>query len=55
MRLPIIDGFRGFFLLFMMVIHTNDEVNSIIGKLNHHYFGWVENAQGFTFISGLVV
>ncbi len=55
MRLPIIDGFRGGFLLFMMVIHTNDEVNSILGKLNHHYFGWVEDAQGFIFISGLVV
>lgn len=55
MRYPIIDGFRGFFLLFMMIIHVNDVVDTVIGKLNHHYLGWVEDAQGFVFISGLVV
>ncbi|KGB80682.1 hypothetical protein JT55_17550 [Rhodovulum sp. NI22] len=55
MRIAIFDGFRGFFLLFMMIIHANVELHAILGKLNHHYFGWVEDAQGFVFISGFVV
>lgn len=55
MRYPIIDGFRGFFLIFMMVVHLNLELDTILGKLNHHYLGWVEDAQGFVFISGFVV
>ncbi len=55
MRISIIDGFRGFFLFFMMVIHLNVELKTILGRLNHHYFGFVEDAQGFVFISGFVV
>ena len=55
MRYPILDGFRGFFLLFMMIIHSNEVLRTVIGKLNHHYFGFVQDAQGFVFISGLVV
>ncbi len=55
MRLSVLDGFRGFFLLFMGVVHINIITNVTLGKLNHHYFGWVEDAQGFVFISGLVV
>jgi len=55
MRYPIIDGFRGFFLLFMMIVHLNEALDTILGKLNHHYLGWVEDAQGFVFISGCVV
>ena len=39
----------------MMIIHANEILNTTVGKLNHHYFGWVEDAQGFVFISGLVV
>lgn len=55
MRFTVIDGFRGVFLVFMMIIHANDILNTTFGKLNHHYFGWVEDAQGFVFMSGLVV
>lgn len=55
MRLAILDGFRGFFLLFMMIAHANAYLNAPLGRFNHHYFGWVEDAQGFVFISGLVV
>ena len=55
MRLTIIDGFRGVFLVFMLVIHANGPLNTVLGKLNHHYFGWVEDAQGFVFMSGLVI
>ena len=55
MRLTILDGFRGFFLVFMMVHHLNGFLDTTLGKLNHHRVGWVEDAQGFVFISGLVV
>ncbi len=55
MRLAILDGFRGFFLLFMMIAHANAYLDAPLGRVNHHYFGWVEDAQGFVFISGLVV
>ena len=55
MRYTILDGWRGFFLIFMVIIHTNETFHAVLGKLNHHYFGWVEDAQGFIFISGLVV
>ncbi|MGL6043624.1 MAG: OpgC domain-containing protein, partial [Sandaracinobacteroides sp.] len=55
MRYPLLDGFRGFFLLFMTIIHANEILDTVAGKLNHHYFGWVEDAQGFVFISGFVV
>ena len=39
----------------MMIIHANEILHTTFGKLNHHYFGWVEDAQGFVFMSGLVV
>ena len=55
MRLTIIDGFRGFFLVFMMIIHSDAYLKTLVGRLNHHSFGWVEDAQGFVFMSGLVV
>lgn len=54
-RLVILDGFRGFFLLFMAVLHYDGLVGSWLGKIHHHNFGWVEDAQGFVFISGIVV
>ena len=55
MRLTVLDGFRGFFLVFMMVHHLNAFLGTTLGKLNHHRIGFVEDAQGFVFISGLVV
>lgn len=55
MRFTTIDGFRGIFLAFMMIIHANEILKTTFGKLNHHYFGWVEDAQGFVFMSGPVV
>ena len=54
-RLRTIDGFRGFFLLFMGIVHFNGVTDVVLGKLYHHRFGWVQDAQGFVFISGLVV
>lgn len=54
-RMLVLDGFRGFFLLFMAVVHYDGLTDTWLGKLHHQYFGWVEDAQGFVFISGLVV
>ncbi|MGY9049673.1 MAG: OpgC family protein [Rhodobacterales bacterium] len=55
MRLTLLDGFRGFFLLFMMIAHVNGSFDAVMGNYNHHMLGWVEDAQGFVFISGFVV
>ncbi|MFT3968516.1 MAG: OpgC domain-containing protein [Sphingobium sp.] len=55
MRYQILDGFRGFFLIFMFIAHANEQLKTLIGKYSHHNFGWVEDAQGFVFISGLVI
>ncbi len=54
-RLLIIDGFRGYFLLFMAVAHFHGVTGSWLANLHHQNFGWVEDAQGFVFLSGLVV
>ncbi len=55
MRLTLLDGFRGYFLLFMTIAHANVYLHTLLGKINHQYIGWVEDAQGFVFISGFVV
>ncbi len=55
MRISILDGFRGFFLVFMGVAHFNMVLGVTAGRFSHHSFGWVEDAQGFVFISGIVV
>ncbi|CAN7501075.1 OpgC domain-containing protein [Phenylobacterium sp. LjRoot225] len=39
----------------MVIVHSNLTLNAALGRFNHHYFGWVEDAQGFIFLSGLVV
>jgi hypothetical protein len=39
----------------MMIIHADAYLKTVVGKLNHPYFGWVEDAQGFVFMSGPVV
>jgi hypothetical protein len=55
MRYSIIDGFRGFFLFTMMTAHLNYVLGGVLPTLNHHRLGWVEDAQGFVFVSGLVI
>lgn len=55
MRLEILDGLRGAFLLLMMWSHLNALVDSPIGILNHHRTGFADSAHGFVVLSGLVV
>lgn len=54
-RYSILDGFRGFFLFNMMLVHMAVWMPAVLPRLNHHSFGYVEDAQGFVFLSGLVV
>lgn len=54
-RMAVLDGFRGLFLLLMALLHFDGLTDSWLGYLHHGRFGWVEDAQGFVFISGLVV
>ncbi|WP_406870294.1 OpgC domain-containing protein [Thioclava sp. 'Guangxiensis'] len=55
MRFQIIDGFRGFFLFFMVWMHSAAVFHSDLHYISHHSLGWVEDAQGFVFFSGLVI
>jgi hypothetical protein len=48
MRLTLLDGFRGYFLLFMTLTHASFVLHAELGYLSHHYLGWVEDAQGFS-------
>src|SRR3546814_10449839 len=54
-RYDILDGFRGYFLVFMLVNHLAFQGGSRLAKLNHSELGYVQDAQGFIFISGLIV
>ncbi|KAA0969324.1 hypothetical protein FPY71_12250 [Aureimonas fodinaquatilis] len=54
-RLEIIDGLRGYFLVFMMINHLNFTGGFQLVKLNHNQLAFVEDAQGFIFLSGLLV
>lgn len=56
MRYLAFDGLRGLFLVLMMYGHTTIVLQSGIGKiLNHHRLGFADAANGFVFLSGLVI
>lgn len=56
MRYSAFDGLRGLFLVLMMYGHTTIVLQSGIGKiLNHHRLGFADAANGFVFLSGLVI
>lgn len=54
-RFPLADGLRGFFLFNMAVVHISVWMPAVLPRLNHHSFGYVEDAQGFVFLSGFMV
>lgn len=54
-RLEIIDGFRGYFLVFMMLNHLVFAGGYWLVKVNHNQVAFVEDAQGFIFLSGFLV
>lgn len=54
-RLEILDGMRGYFLVFMMLNHLTFVGGYLLVKFNHGELGYVQDAQGFVFLSGLLV
>ncbi|TWG96859.1 hypothetical protein L598_002400000300 [Mesorhizobium sp. J18] len=54
-RLEILDGMRGYFLVFMMLNHLSFAGGYLLVKFNHGELGYVQDAQGFVFLSGLLV
>ncbi|MCX8996552.1 OpgC domain-containing protein [Rhizobiaceae bacterium BDR2-2] len=53
-RLDIIDGMRGYFLVFMLINHLIFTGGYWLVEINHRQFAFVEDAQGFVFLSGLL-
>ncbi len=54
-RLGVIDGLRGYFLAFMFLNHLTFSGGYLLVLFNHAQLGFVEDAQGFVFLSGLLV
>lgn len=54
-RLELLDGMRGYFLVFMMLNHLTFAGGYLLVKINHGELGYVQDAQGFVFLSGLLV
>lgn len=53
-RSDVVDGLRGYFLVFMMVNHIVLAGGVLLAKINHAELGYVQDAQGFVLLSGLV-
>lgn len=54
-RYGLIDGLRGFFLVFMLVNHLVFAGGYWMQNINHNKLAFVEDAQGFVFLSGLMI
>lgn len=54
-RFEIIDGLRGYFLVFMLINHLVFAGGYWLVKINHNQLAFVEDAQGFVFLSGLLI
>ncbi|TPW28151.1 OpgC family protein [Pararhizobium mangrovi] len=53
-RIETLDGLRGYFLVFMFINHVTFTGGLFMRYLNHAQLGFVEDAQGFVFLSGLL-
>lgn len=54
-RIALLDGLRGFFIVFMLLNHLTFSGSFAFGWLNYSHFTFVQSAQGFIFLSGLLV
>lgn len=54
-RYEVIDGLRGYFLVFMLINHLVFVGGYWMLLFNHNQLAFVEDAQGFVFVSGLLV
>lgn len=53
-RVALLDGMRGYFLVFMLITHLFGGKYALV-RVNHAELGFVQDAQGFVFLSGLLV
>ena len=51
----MIDGLRGFFLVFMLINHLVFQGELWMQRVNHNQLAFIEDAQGFVFLSGLMI
>ncbi|MCF3641436.1 OpgC domain-containing protein [Rhizobium sp. TRM95111] len=54
-RFETIDGMRGYFLVFMLINHLVFVGDYWLMEVNHRNLAFVEDAQGFVFLSGLLI
>ncbi len=54
-RIEILDGMRGYFLLFMLINHLILQGGLWLEKINLAQVMFVEDAQGFVFLSGFLI
>jgi hypothetical protein len=54
-RLEVLDGLRGYFLVFMLLNHLSFQYGYYLVKINHGELGFVQDAPGFVFLSGLLI
>ncbi|KAA0700452.1 hypothetical protein DTW90_01930 [Neorhizobium sp. P12A] len=54
-RNELMDGLRGYFLVFMLINHLIFIGGYWMLLINHNQLAFVEDAQGFVFLSGLLV
>lgn len=54
-RIVVLDGIRGACLVFMMLSHMQFSGTYLIKRLHFGELGFVQSAQGFIFLSGLLV
>ena len=54
-RFEIIDGMRGYFLVFMLINHLTFTGGYLLVEINHRQLAFVEDAQGFVFLSGFLI
>lgn len=50
----MLDGLRGYFLVFMFINHLTFTGGYLLLYFNHAQLGFVEDAQGFVFLSGML-
>ena len=54
-RIDLVDGLRGYFLVFMVINHLVFDGGYWLVFINHRQVAFVEDAQGFVFLSGLLI
>lgn len=53
--MALIDGMRGYFLVFMLINHLVFVGGLWLVEINHRQLAFVEDAQGFVFLSGFLI